>query len=153
MVCLTAGDGSRRLETIKNFEMSSICWIRCIYCSSSFVNVKAHKTQCALLASKTWLHTGPWVYIDDCYPKARPLSLGTSIAAGIHSHSLLCHTAGISAVAYSRHVCCVAQQTRLLCDTADMSAAPHSRRVCFVAQQACLLRQAADTSAVYATDM
>ena len=35
-------------------------------------------------------------------------------------------------VGYSRHVCCVEQQTCLLCDAADMSAVPHSRHVCCV---------------------
>ena len=35
---------------------------------------------------------------------------------------LLCHTADMSAVCHSRHVCCATQQTRLLYHTADMSA-------------------------------
>ena len=72
---------------------------------------------------------------------------------------------GMSAVSYSRHICCVTQQTCLLYHTADMSAASHSRHVCCVtqqtcpavshsrhvccvAQQTCLLRHTADMSAV-----
>ena len=36
---------------------------------------------------------------------------------------LLCHTADMSAVTHSRHVCCVTPQTCLLCHMADMSSA------------------------------
>ena len=57
---------------------------------------------------------------------------------------LLCHTADMSAVSHSRHVCCVTQQTCLLCHTADMSAVSHSRHVCCVTQQTCLLCHTAD---------
>ena len=52
----------------------------------------------------------------------------------------LCDTADRSALWYSKHVCCVIQQTCLLCHTADMSAVRHSR----VTQQTCLLCDRAD---------
>ena len=60
----------------------------------------------------------------------------------------LCHTADISAVWQSRHVCCVTQQPRLLCFTADLSGVSHSRHVCCVRQQKFLLCHTADKPAV-----
>ena len=44
---------------------------------------------------------------------------------------LLCHTADMSAVGRSRHVCFVRKHTCLLCDTADRSAVSHSRHIWF----------------------
>ena len=121
----------------------------CIYGSFSFVGLTTHKTECALLACRTWVHSGSWVCIDDSYQTARPLSLRPSLA-GMYTHTdththvccvlqqtrLLFHTAKISAVSHSRYVCCVTQQTCLPCHTADMSASvvPHSRHVCCVTQ-------------------
>ena len=61
---------------------------------------------------------------------------------------LLCHTAGMSAVSHSRHVCSVTQQTYVLCDTVGMSAVSHSGQVCCVKKQTCLLCDTADMSAV-----
>ena len=57
-------------------------------------------------------------------------------------------TADMSAAWYSRHVCCVAQQTWLLCHTEDISALPHSSHVCCETRQTCLLCDTTDTSAV-----
>ena len=52
----------------------------------------------------TVVHSGPLVYIDDSYQKARPLYLGPSLAC-MHTHT---HTHTHS---HSLTVCCVAQQT------------------------------------------
>ena len=97
-----------------------------------------------------WTKSNSWVYIDDSYQKARPLSLRPSPACMYAlTHSLLCLTADMSAVSHSRHVCCVTQRACLLCDTADivccvtqqtLSAVSHSRQ--------CLLFHTADMSAV-----
>ena len=109
------------------------------------------------LPRSTWVNSGHWVYIDDSYLKTRPLSLRPSLAcmrahtlththAHTHTHSLLCLTADMSAVSYSRHVSSVTQQTCLLCDTADMSFVLRSRHVRCVTQQTCLLSHKADMS-------
>ena len=62
----------------------------CVYGSFSFVGSKAHKKEPALFAHSMWVHSGPRLYIDDCYQS---------------QICLLCHTADMSAVPHSKHVC------------------------------------------------
>ena len=68
-----------------------------------------------------------------------PATQHHSFASGVRNVGL-CHTADMSAVSRSKHLCCVKQQTCLPCHTADTSAVSHSRHV--------LPCHTADTSAV-----
>ena len=73
------------------------------------------------------------------------------MASGYHvtqQTCLLCHTADMSALSRSRHVCWVTQLTYLLCHAADVSAVSRSRHVCWVTQLTYLLCHAADMTSV-----
>ena len=67
------------------------------------------------------------------YLGARMMYLLCICHAHVYAHVLaqqtcmLCHTADVSTVSHSRHVCCATQQTCLPCHQADMSAVSRSR--------------------------
>ena len=81
-------------------------------------------------------------------PIAYVMYLSRTCTCKLLLFSSLCHTADMSVVSHSRHVCCVAQQELALCHTAGMSAVSNSRDVCFGKQQTCLLCHAADMCVV-----
>ena len=65
---------------------------------------------------------------------------------------LLCHTANVSGVPHSRHVCCVTWQTWRLCHSANMSDVSQADLSALsYTQQTCLLFRAANMFAVSRT--
>ena len=116
--------------------MLCIWWIQRIYFSISFVGLKAHKKE-AVLSSPVPLNFGRQERsgeFDMGWLSANLFSTATAIAprALTQQTCLLCDTAEMSAVSYSRHVWCVTQLACLLCHTAALPAASHIRRVCHV---------------------